>query len=213
MKNTIGIADDHPLLLNGLKLCLQEAGYEVVFAAQDGKEAFALIQQYQPGLVLLDIKMPGLNGAQVAKNCRTLRLPTKVILLSYYLEPGLLPRAREMNISGYVLKENGGEIILEAVASVLAGNTYFDAQIESALQEKVNPLLEILRTLSPTERKVLMLIARGSSTKDIAAQAFVSIRTIDKHRENISKKIGSEVLNGRSIAEWAKEYRQLILAK
>lgn len=203
------IADDHPLILQALATTLEGEGIEVVAQAADGEAAWQAVSKWRPDVVVLDLKMPGRNGVEVARAVKHAGLPTRVVLLSYFLESYLAERAAEFGVHGYLLKENPPEVILHAVREVAAGETVIDARIERTVAEQLSPIRNALATLTPTERKLLLLVAAGKTTREIAGLAFVSARTVEKHRANIAVKLAA-VRKDLGLAEWAVANRRLL---
>lgn len=210
MNINLVIADDHPLILSGLVLELEQSDIKVVATAQDGREALDAIRQQRPDVALLDLKMPLYSGVEVARACLREKLPTRIVLLSYLLEPLLVDRAERDGIRGYLLKDNPMEVILNAIRKVAAGGTCFDPKIEAAVASELDPIMRSLGKLSPTEVKILRLLAKGYTSRKIAALAFVSSRTVEKHRSNIARKISEEV-EVENLASWVEKNQRLIL--
>lgn len=196
-------ADDHPLLLRGLNDFLTEKGYPVIGSATNGKEAFELIQNKQPKIAILDIEMPELTGLEVAKKCKTNGFKTKIVLITLHKEPELLSRARELNIFGYLLKELALEEIEHCLKSVCTNTPYFSKAIAPFLSEP-SESVSILSKLTPSEIKILKLIAKNLTNKEIGDSLFISHRTVEKHRSNIIAKLELEHKTN-TLLLWAKQ--------
>lgn len=190
------IADDHPIFLKGLKEIIEsEENYKVVCQAANGRDAVAGAKSYHPEIVILDIDMPAMNGLDAAQAILADRPGTQVIVLTMHKDKHVLLRALELGICGYVLKENAVSDILLAIYAVRENNTYLSPEISDYLQKKRTdkaPLENIpsFDTLTPAEKNVLRMIAAYQSTKDIAAQLFISPKTVSNHRQNIAQKLG-----------------------
>lgn len=188
-KSTLVLADDHPLLLKGLESALLSKGFNVIGTANDGSEALRLISEYQPDIAILDIEMPYMDGLSVAKHCQEKRYETKFIILSYHKETEFIARAKNLNLSGYLLKEDALEEIETCIHAVSEGKEYFSKAFQLTEVNDLQTALDRLDALTPSERKILKLIAENLSTKFIADKLFVSQRTIEKHRSNIIQKL------------------------
>ncbi|TXE14368.1 response regulator [Algoriphagus aquimarinus] len=206
-KPTVIIADDHPILLKGLYDFLSEMGLDIVGMANEGQSALDHIIKFKPQLAILDMEMPKKTGLEIAAECKKLGLSTKVILLTLHKEIYLYHQAKELNLSGYILKEFALDDLSKAVSTVLAGGQFFSEKIfeglkESKFQSDDNPL-------TPSEVKILRLLADGLSTKEIANKLFISERTVDKHRSNMIVKLQLEKKHN-SLLIWAQKNRDII---
>lgn len=206
---SIIIADDHPLLLKGLNDFLLEKGYNIIGSGKDGREAYNLIIQKQPDIAILDIQMPFLSGIEIAQQCKTNDIKTKIVLITLYKETELYQKAKELNIFGYILKEFALEEIETCIQNVKEGKPFFSAKIKEAIGEDVvtDDQLDIL---TPSEKKILKLIAKDHTNKEIASKLFISHRTVEKHRSNIITKLELEPKTN-SLLIWAKENHHKLL--
>lgn len=200
---SIVIADDHPLLLKGLNDFLSEKGYNIVGTGTDGREAYNLLIKEQPDIAILDIQMPFISGLEIARQCKTNNIKTKIVLITLHKEVELYQKAKELNIFGYILKEFALEEIENCIQSVKSGKPFFSAKIKEAIDGTlVND--DKLDSLTPSEKKILNLIAQDKTNKEIASQLFISHRTVEKHRSNIIAKLELEPKTN-SLLIWAKE--------
>lgn len=200
---TIITADDHPLLLKGLNDFLLEKKYNIIDSGINGKEAYNLIVKLKPDIAILDIQMPYMTGLEVAKECKKNKIPTKIILITFHKEKVLFQKASELNIFGYILKEFAIEEIETCIKSVTEGVPYFSPRIKDLLG--INPYKDTyLENLTPSEKKILKLIAKDKTNKDIASLLFISHRTVEKHRSNIIQKLKLEHKTN-SLLIWAKD--------
>ncbi|WP_192347139.1 response regulator transcription factor [Algoriphagus sp. Y33] len=206
-KPTVVIADDHPILLKGLHDFLFEIGLEVVGTANEGQEAINQIIKLSPQLAILDMEMPNKTGLEIASYCKRLELDTKVILLTLHKELYLYHQAKELNLSGYILKEFALDDLSKAVSIILDGGQFFSEKIFEGIKE--NKFQSDAPPLTPSEAKILRLIAKGLSTKDIAEKLFISERTVDKHRSNMIVKLHLEKKHN-SLLVWAQKNRHII---
>lgn len=200
---SIIIADDHPLLLKGLTDFLIEKGYNLVGSGGNGREAFNLINKLRPDIAILDIQMPYMSGIEIAKKCNNSGMDTKIVLITFHKEKELYEQAKDLKIFGYILKEFALEEIENCIETVSEGLPYFSPKIKALLAK--NSLEDgSLSVLTPSERKILKLIARDKTNKEIASLLFISYRTVEKHRSNIITKLKLEQKTN-SLLIWAKE--------
>lgn len=191
------LADDHPIVRQGLRLLLEaDKQLTVIGEASDGRQALEQLKQLQPDVAILDIDMPQLDGFAVVRALQSLHLPVAVIFLTMHSEQELFEAALDLGVKGYVLKESATTDIVHGVKLVAEGKSYLSPALSDLLlkrrsrQNKLEDEQPGLSGLSPTERRVLKLIAEDRTTKEIAAELFISYRTVETHRANICKKLG-----------------------
>ena len=189
---TIVVADDHPMLLKGLYEELTMHDYNVVGQANNGLQALELILKEKPMLALLDIDMPYLTGLEVIKTAKEKNVDTKFIILSFHKETDYVAQAKQLQIQGYLLKEDSFFEIERCIEAVLSGGSYFSTSFEEITLKGAKNELQRLQLLTPSERTILKLIAQQTNTNTIADTLCVSVRTIEKHRSNIIFKLGLE---------------------
>lgn len=208
-KISILVADDHPLLLKGLRSELLELGFNVLEGAINGAQALEIIVSEKPTIAILDINMPLLTGFEVIKKCKEVRVETKFIILTSYKEKGFVLKAKKMNIDGYLLKDEPFGEIKKCIKSVLKNQFYASAIFNEIFNNQVSPELEKIKFLSPSERTIVRLISKENSSKQIAETLSISTRTVEKHRSNIISKLdltsGSE-----SLTKWITKNKDLI---
>lgn len=212
MSSKIVIADDHPLMLRGLTDFISSKGHNIVASAEDGKSAYNLIVKHQPDIAVLDISMPILTGLDVAKLCKNNNLSTKVILITFDNEEHLYDKAQEYNVFGYILKDFAIEELENCIASVTRGEPYFTEEMTQYLEGKNNEasISKIIEQFTRTECKILYLIAHKHTSLDIAKTLDSSIRTIEKHRGNILKKLLLDQ-SPNTLTKWVMQNRDIIL--
>ena len=157
MNPTIIIADDHPLILKGLQEFLNEKNYNVLASAKNGKEALSLIKAHVPDIAILDIKMPFYSGLEIAEKCKTNKLSTKVVLITFEKDETTYNKAKELNIYGYVLKEFALDEIENCIASVTKDKPYFSPDLLSYIEinetpEKLKSLTNLLETIKQLQK-------------------------------------------------------------
>jgi DNA-binding NarL/FixJ family response regulator len=197
-------ADDHPLLLKGLNDFLIEKKYNIVGSGATGREAYNLITRLKPDIAILDIQMPFMSGLEIAKKCKTNGINTKIVLITLHKEKELYNKAQELNIFGYILKEFAIEEIENCIDTVSKGEPYFSQKITDMLNVH-SAEDEALNVLTPSEKKILKLIAKDKTNKEIASLLFISYRTVEKHRSNIISKLNLEQKTN-SLLSWAMEH-------
>lgn len=193
---TILMADDHPIFRGGLTQLLKTVPYFVVIGeADDGIIALEQIRAFRPAVAILDVDMPGKDGFDVARAVVDERLPVEVIFLTMHKNERLLNSALDLGVKGYVLKDSAAAEIISAVKAVIAGESFISPSLSKYLINRSRRAASFIQQpsaldkLTPTERKVLALIAQGQTTRQIAATFFVSPRTVDHHRANITEKL------------------------
>jgi DNA-binding NarL/FixJ family response regulator len=168
MPITIVLADDHAIIRQGLTPLFEgEAGMELVAEAGNGQEAWKLIESLRPDVAILDISMPEMTGIEVTRKVVDSGLSTRVILLTMHEDPSAVLQAQEAGASGYVLKDNSFEELVQAVRIVVAGGTFVTPSVHQKLR-KLQAEGKPAALLSKREREVIKLIAEGHSSKEIA---------------------------------------------
>lgn len=202
-KLTILIADDHPMIRDSLRHAIESnTEWEVAGEAQDGEVAIELINKLQPAIAILDISMPVRNGFEVVRALRQKKVQTQVIFLTMHRNEDFFQRALDLDVRGYVLKDSAVIDVVSAIKAVSRGEHYTSPALTSYLIKKRSSGSSAvsseqglgLHSLSPTERRVLELIAEYKTSKDIAEELSTSPRTVETHRTNICQKLG---LHGR----------------
>jgi DNA-binding NarL/FixJ family response regulator len=184
------LADDHVLVRQSLKTFLESENLWVVAEASNGIEAIALAQQFRPAVAILDLGMPLMNGADAAKEILRISPEIKVIALTMHGEPEYVLTALKYGVHGYVLKSQAVAELLAAVREVERGATYLSPSVtQIAARGMLDADSATLEVLSARERHVLQLIAEGKTTREIAGQLGVSVRTGESHRANIMDKL------------------------
>jgi len=190
---TVFIAEDHALVREGTRQILeQQPDLRVVGEADRGDSAVELIGILRPAVVLLDLRLPVMNGIEVATRIRDSWPDVKVLILSAYDDEDYVLAALEAGVAGYLLKIAPGREVVKAVRAAYAGETVLHPGIarQLARQWQRANLADQGDRLSPRELAVLGLLARGSSNKEIAAALGISFRTVEGHLGNIFSKLG-----------------------
>jgi DNA-binding NarL/FixJ family response regulator len=212
----IVIADDHPVFLQGLRQIIElEPGLEVVGEAGDGNSALETIQIYRPGIVILDIEMPRLDGLAVARRLREEKVSLEIILLTVHREESLLSHALELGVKGYVLKDSAVIDIVSCINAVSRGEYYTSPALttylvnRSRIAERPRGSRPGLLDLTPTERHVLRLIADYKTSREIAEDLGISRRTVETHRTNICQKL--EIHGSHALMKFALEHKTRLI--
>ncbi len=191
------VADDHQIVLQGLKTILSREGLEIAGEASNGSEAVSRAMDLQPDLVVMDISMPVMTGIEAAAQIRRALPSAKVILLTVHTENRYILEALKSGIRGYVLKSRAASELIEAIHEILNGRIYLSPGISQTVVEAyLQQNSEESESLTHRELQVLQLVAEGRTTKEIAASLGVSAKTADSHRSNIMHK-----LNMHTVAE------------
>ncbi|MEW6207728.1 MAG: response regulator transcription factor [Acidobacteriota bacterium] len=192
----IVMADDHPVVREGLVRVIEaDPQMKIIAQAGNGQSALAEIQSLHPDVAVLDIDMPVMDGFSVAREIRKLRLEVEVVFLTIHREEELFQAAMDIGAKGYVLKDSAVTDIIESIRAVASHQHYISPQLSSYLvrrRAKADALARqkpALEDLTPTERRVLRLIAENKTTREIADELFISPRTVDTHRANICRKL------------------------
>jgi len=194
-KLSVIVADDHPLFRAGVINILKEKDYVIIGEASDGEETLKLLKSVKPSILILDMDMPRFNGLQVLEQINNISPKTKTVFLTMYKEEKLFNRVMDFGVSGYLLKDSAIAEIIDCLEAVNGNNYYISPVLSSYFVNriKIKKLItdenEELENLTATEIKVLKLISLSKSSKQIGEELFISSRTVDKHRENICKKL------------------------
>ena len=187
----IVLADDHAMIRQGLKLILVTEGFEVVGEASNGLEAVNLCERLRQGVAILDISMPLLNGLDAAREILKLHPQTKIILLTAHTQERYAVEGLRYGVSGYLLKENAADELVQAVQAVGRGAIYVASGVSrSVVQAFSAASADSSQQLTSRERQVLQLMAEGKNMKEIGQLMGFSSRTADSHRAKIMKKLG-----------------------
>jgi DNA-binding NarL/FixJ family response regulator len=190
------IADDHPTFRLGLAAAIaRDTRFQIVGEAENGTEALKLILKLQPPIAVADWDMPGMDGLELIRRVRQNKLSTRVIILTMHEEESLFNEAMDAGVSGFVLKDNAVNDILDCLRSVARGDVYLSPAVGNYLLRRSRRAADLrqekpgLNRLTAMEKQVLKRVAENRTTKEIACDLGVSPRTIETHRRNISLKL------------------------
>jgi DNA-binding NarL/FixJ family response regulator len=194
MSIKIILADDHAIIRQGLAPLFEaEQGMELLAQAGNGREAWELIESLRPDVAILDISMPEMTGIEVTRKVVDAGFDTQVILLTMHEDPSAVLEAQEAGVSGYVLKDNSFEELVQAVHAVIAGGSFVTPSIQKKLR-KLHSQGQTALLLSKREREVIKLIAQGRSSKEIGRIMDISPRTVDTYRKRLMDKLDLHTL-------------------
>jgi DNA-binding NarL/FixJ family response regulator len=188
------LADDHTLVRGGIRKILEsQPGIEVVAEAADGAAALELVRGTDADVLVLDLKMPGTDGIDVLRAAKAIRPQLKIVILTMHAGQEYVARAVKGGANAYLLKDSAVQDLVAAVDAVMAGQTYFSP----AIQQQIAGLLRNggqahtgTQVLTDREREVLTWLARGLSSKEVAKELNISVRTVETHRANLMHKLG-----------------------
>ncbi|MBQ6775893.1 MAG: response regulator transcription factor [Synergistaceae bacterium] len=182
------LADDHPLTRSGIaEFVRREPTFELVAEAEDGTEAWELIQKLNPDVALLDIRMPDMSGVEVAQKIKAAGYGTAIVMLTSYDAQQYVMASLKAGAKGFVLKTVSPKELTTAINTVARGGLYLDPEVASFMgSDDFSP-----EPLSAREREVLLLAAKGLSSKEVARRLFISERTVQTHLASIYDKLGS----------------------
>src|SRR2546423_3126097 len=198
----IVLADDHPIVRDGLKKLLQlEEDFEVVGEAGDGREVLERVQELDPDVLLLDLRMPNLDGLSALQALQQTNKRTRVIVLTASEDKNEFVQAMKLGCSGIVLKQTAPELIVKSIRKVQGGEIWLDSHTTAAVMRQFAAPGEIggpslsgkgreRSPLSTREREIVQLVAQGYKNKEMAEKMFISEQTVKNHLHNIFDKLG-----------------------
>jgi DNA-binding NarL/FixJ family response regulator len=193
MRHTILIADDHGMMVDGLRKLL-EPEYEILGTVSDGRQILPEVQRLDPQLVVIDISMPSLNGIDATRQLREAGRSCKILILTMHPDATLAREALDAGASGYVLKSSPASELLNAIREVLLGRTYLSPAVTKDLLEIMGRSTaahdNAWAKLTPRQREVLQLLAEGKSHKEVAAILNVSVKTAEYHKYALLEALG-----------------------
>lgn len=183
------LADDHVMFRKGVKRIITGVDdFEVIGEANDGRELLDLLKTTSPHLVILDISMPNLRGLEATREIKQVYPHLKILLLTMHKKKEFIQQAMEAGADGYLLKEDADTELLKAVQTIRGGNKFISSLLASEMADLVMATSQT-DSLTLREREVLQLVAEGKSSREIAGLLYISIFTVRRHRENITKKL------------------------
>jgi len=195
-KISVLLVDDHTVVRQGLRALLRpEEDIEVIGEAENGRLAVQMVRKSPPDVVVMDVAMPLLNGLEATRQILKMAPSTKVLVLTSYGDDECVQQLTEAGVSGYLLKQTAANDLLKAIREVRKGNAFFSPTIAKRLRDQCREAFAngqpVKRNIELTSREaeVLQLIAEGFSNKQIAAELTISIKTVEKHRQQVMNKL------------------------
>lgn len=215
-KIRVAIVDDHSLLRQGIFLLLQDDdSLEVVATASNGEEAVTLFSTHEIDVFLMDIVMRGMNGIEATRWIKEQSPEVKIILLSSEVNKDYIAAGIKAGINGYLPKDSSKELLIQAIQEVMKGQRFFSPEVTSLvfqdfyLKEKEGKGLpkKKINEISKREEEVLIHIASGKSLREIADELFISVKTVETHKQNIQEKLGLK--NTAQLVKYAIDHKLL----
>jgi DNA-binding NarL/FixJ family response regulator len=209
---SVVLADDHPVFRQGLRQVIEtDPQLQVIGEAVDGQEAIAKISETNAQVAVLDVDMPNGNGFEVARALKQKQVPVEVVFLTMHKDERFLNAALDLGVKGYLLKDSAVTEIIAGIKAVAAGEDYVSPALTTYLLKRSRRAAQLvaekpaLDRLTPTERRVLALLGDYKTSKEIAAELFISIRTVERHRANICEKL--DLRGAHALIKFATENR------
>jgi DNA-binding NarL/FixJ family response regulator len=192
------LAEDHTVVRQGLRALLAAEGdIEIVGEAENGRQAIQLVKKFLPDVAVIDIAMPVLNGLEATRQITRTVPSTKVLILSSYSDDEYVHQLTQAGAAGYLVKQTAANELLKAIREAHRGNAYFSPSVAKRLRDHCReafvsgqPVRRRSDYLTTREAEVLQLIAEGRANKQIAAELCISIKTVEKHRQQVMNKLG-----------------------
>ncbi len=207
MPTKIILVDDHNIMRQGLRVILESQGnIQVIAEAGNGREAVQKVEELLPDMVIIDISMPEMNGMEATRQIQNISEEIKVIVLSVHSDKQFISGMLRAGASGYLLKDCVKDELIKAIDIVNRGQKYLSPQITGSVLDDYKRFLseeesDVFTLLTKREREVLQLIAEGKTTKQIAGDLFISVKTVETHRQNIMNKL--EIYNIPDLVKYA----------
>lgn len=195
---TVLIVDDHPLFRDGLKALIErKPGFVVVGEAGTAREGLELAVELKPELAVVDISLPDRSGIELTRSIRGKLPQTRVLIVSMHSRIQYITEALQAGANGYVVKESAADRLIQGLEAVSRGEYFLDSSLSHSVVKRLVDMPEqemrisdkSYGSLTAREQQVLRMVAEGRSTKDIAADLFISPKTVDNHRANIMEKL------------------------
>ena len=189
MSYSIVVADDHPMLLDGIVGLLVAAGHDVKARCLDGQQALDAIKLHQPDIAILDVHMPNLSGLDLLRDARRDRWKTRVVILTASLDPQPIIEAVHLRVDGLILKGAGGDVLLKCLERVMEGEQWLDRDAMHQILDQIGKPVDRPLELTPRETEVARLVSMGSRNKEIARELDISEGTVKMHLHNLYEKL------------------------
>ena len=211
-KTRVVMVDDHPIFRRGLKETIEaNRSFLVVGEAADGETGLAQIKSLRPQVAIVDLHLPRMGGLELVRALRSLTHAPAVIVLTMHSEEGTFNAAMDAGAQGYVLKDNAVNDVLLCLQGVASGGVFISPSVAGYLvrrHQRASALKEErkgLKALTPTEQRVLRLVAENKTNKEIGRELFISHRTVETHRSHICEKL--ELTGSHALLQFALEHK------
>jgi DNA-binding NarL/FixJ family response regulator len=202
------LADDHDIVIEGLRRVLDHPGFEIVGVVSDGRSLLRAAEDLQPDVIITDVTMPLLNGIEAVRQIREDNRSVKIVFLTMHPDVTFATEALAAGASGYVLKNSAGEELVTAIREAMKGCVYVTKSIAEVVKHAVVPRAKSWRDpldmLTSRQREVLQLLAEGLPVKEIATRLHVSPRTVEFHKYRIMDELG--LRSGAELARYAARH-------
>jgi len=190
-KLKVVVAEDETLFRDFLvRIIRQTFGFEIIGEVASGEEAYQLCEQHRPDLVILDLRLPGITGQELAERLINEQPEAKILIISSVEDPKRIGSLLQMGVTGFLNKKEEFSVFEQAIEAVANGNIFVKASAQTATDSTdVLDQKELLETLSDREKQIVVFVASGMTNKEIAQNLGLSIKTVESHRSNISKKL------------------------
>jgi DNA-binding NarL/FixJ family response regulator len=197
-KKRIIVVDDHPLFREGIKRIIESiAKYEVVGEAGTGLEGLQMVRKLNPDLVLVDMSLPDQSGIELTRDILKFSSEIRILIVSMHSKVDYIVKAFQAGAIGYLVKESAADKLLEGIDCVLRGNYYMDTKVSQKVVKKLVGIpkhetvvaADSYDALTPREQEIMVLLAEGMSTAQIADKLFISPKTAENHRSSIMRKL------------------------
>jgi DNA-binding NarL/FixJ family response regulator len=201
------LADDHPIVLKGLELFLLQNNFSIIKSLTNGIECYNSVLSLKPDIAIIDYEMPGMSGIEIAKKIKQFNISTKIIIITTHKDEAIYEQANLYDVKGYILKEFAIEEIINCINIVANGEKYISKGIYNYLLKSINRN-SVIEQLSLSEQKIIKLIAQNKTSVQIAEILFISLKTVENQRSNISKKLNLQSQK-ISLLDWVSKNKSL----
>ena len=197
MENDVKIllVENHTIVREGLRTLLEDKGYDVIGEAEDGRKGAQMASELKPDVVVMDISLPLLSGIEATRRIHKEQPDVKIIMLTIHDEETYIYKSLEAGASGYLVKDTASKDLLDAIDAVTEGGLYLSPNFPSEYLDTYKKMVlsgkkaDEFSRLTNREREILQAIAEGYTSKQIAEQLFISVKTVENHRANIMNKL------------------------
>lgn len=184
------IADDHPIFRRGLRAVIEsDPTLKVIAEVDNGEDALAEIERHDPDIAILDVNMPRIDGLAVAREIQMKNLPTHAIFLTMHSDEAIFNAAIDADVKGFVIKDSAATDIMISIKTVMSGQSFFSSVLSGYLLNRHNSQKSPLENLTVSEHRILRLISDGKTSREIADELHISLRTVEHHRAHIATKL------------------------